>query len=99
VFPVDRPQFEISVTELVDEPDDVIAMLTSDCIDVVILFGDVSSLDVDSMHAGVKFVDLFASLGMTQHVSSATHVTSLLDTVASIGRSVVTEVRAGQVMN
>ena len=78
-----QPQWMSSVAEFVDELTDIIALLSAECTDNIIVCGDLNCLGPAPEQVDVRHAAAFESLGLSQLVSAATREDSLLDVLAT----------------
>lgn len=97
VVHVYRPQWMSTVTNFVDELADIIAILTSECSDNIIVCGDMNCPGRDNSSVDDELADCFESLSLTQLVNEATRrtptVSNLLDVVATSSTTLVSNVK------
>ena len=97
VMNVYRPQWMSSVSGFVDELADIVASLSSDCSDDVLLCGDVNCPGLDHSSVDVELADCFQSL--TQLVGEPTRcvpagsTAHLLDVLATSRPAIVNDVK------
>ena len=93
-----RPQWMSSVSGFVDELADIVASLSSDCSDDVLLCGDVNCPGLDHSSVDVELADCFQSLGLAQLVGEPTRcvpgcTAHLLDVLATSRPAIVNDVK------
>jgi len=81
------------VPEFIDELTSIIASLSVDCSDNIILCGDLNCLGVDSTHVDDRLERALDALDLTQFVNSATRGDNLLDVLASSSSTLVSGVK------
>ena len=93
-----RPQWMSSVSGFVDELADIVASLSSDCSDDVLLCGDVNCPALDHSSVDVELADCFQSLGLRQLVGEPTRcvpgsTAHLLDVLATSRPTIVNDIK------
>ena len=95
-----RPQWMSSVAEFIDELTDIIALLSAECTDNVVVCGNLNCPGPAPEQVDVRLAAAFESLGLSQLVSAATRDDSLLDVRATSSPAVLSGVDvddAGQI--
>jgi len=93
VIHVYRPQWMSTVPDFIDELTGIIASLSVDCNDNIILCGDLNCPGVDSTHVDDRLERALDALDLTQFVNSATRGDNLLDVLASSTSTLVSGVK------
>ena len=96
VVHVYRPQWMSTVSSFVDELADIIAVLTSECSDIIVC-GDMNCPGPNDSSVDVELSECFESLGLTQLVTEPTRrlptVANLHDVFASSSTALVDKVK------
>jgi len=72
-----------SVAEFIDELTDIIALLSAECTDNIVVSGDLNCPGPAPEHVDVRLAAAFESMGLSQLVSAATRDDSLLDVLVT----------------